>query len=110
LEYNLLKYGEDGEYHFSWVPTGLRIGARFVLVECDDISPNNIHKPAKWSLHKGPVGGNSDPAIKRFHGWRGTTNDIHVSAHGERIVQKIRNLKNGDIAVTVGPDVRSDEK
>lgn len=30
------------------------------------------------------VGGNSNPNIKRFHGWRGTTNDIATYAYGVR--------------------------
>ena len=40
--------------------------------------------------------GNSDNTIKRFHGWRGTTNDIAVYAHGVRVCTKsiIKNYKS----------------
>jgi hypothetical protein len=36
----------------------------------------------------GPDGspGNSDPNILRYHGWRGTTNDWHAEALGQRRV------------------------
>lgn len=33
--------------------------------------------------------GNTDPSVKTFHGWRGTTNDISVYAHGVYSVKSV---------------------
>lgn len=48
--------------------------------------------------------------IRRYRGWRGTTNDVAVYAHGLRRIVAIRQLRrNGCLAVTVGPDLSPDE-
>lgn len=51
------------------------------------------------------VAGNTNPDVKRLHGWRGTTNGTSCYAYGLREIIKIRQLKNGQVAVTVGPDL-----
>ena len=53
------------------------------------------------------ISGNMDATQKRFHGWRGTTNIISITAHGLRQVIKVVN--NGDSQrVTVGKDLHPD--
>lgn len=42
----------------------------------------------RLSEHPNGLGGNMNPNICRFHGWRGTTNDIEVYAYGVREVQE----------------------
>ena len=60
------------------------------------------------------MGGNLDSAIKRYHGWRGTTNDISVHALGCRKILAISDYeydnKQGDYyrTVTVGRDIKPD--
>jgi hypothetical protein len=34
------------------------------------------------------MGGNSDHKIKRYHGWRGTNDDVHIAAKGVRTCLK----------------------
>lgn len=106
----------SGEYpseNWDYIPTAVKIGAEMVLVSRENVSPNNIRsgqiKTEYW-LSVGPVGGNSSPDIKRYHGWRGTTNDRAIYAHGLRKVLKMRELKNGQIAVTVGQDLYPEEQ
>ena len=52
-------------------------------------------------------GGNSDPNQSRYHGWRGTTNDWAVYAHGLRRVLDVR--VTGDrskrVVVVLGRDL-----
>lgn len=100
---------DDDEY--GYMPTCVKIGAELTLVSCRDVSPNNLRsgivKTEYW-LHDGPIGGNSNPDITRYHGWRGTTNDRSVEAHGVHRVLKMRLLKNGSVAVTIGRDLHPD--
>ncbi|HIQ83052.1 MAG TPA: hypothetical protein IAA52_08105 [Candidatus Pullichristensenella stercorigallinarum] len=35
------------------------------------------------------ISGNMDSSIKRFHGWRGTTNDVAQYAHGVRKIIRV---------------------
>ena len=60
-------------------------------------------------LQPAPVGGNSDHAAKRLHGWRGTTNDVCVTAHGWRRVLSVKTYKNGATMVRFSADMRPDE-
>jgi hypothetical protein len=108
-EYNDEKFWTEERWDF--VPTAIKIGAKFVVISIDDVSPNNIRSrkiKTRYELHTGPVGGNSNRKITRYHGWRGTTDDNSVYAHGLRRVLKIRQLKNGQIAVVMGNDILPD--
>jgi hypothetical protein len=102
-------------YEFSyyvWRDTKYRVGA--VVILCSNVSPNAIRNghdnPVFRLVFDCPDGipGNSNRNIKRFHGWRGTNNDVSNYAYGMRKIIKIRTMKNGDIAVTVGPDIMPD--
>ena len=39
--------------------------------------------------------GNLDPSARRFHGWRGTTNNIYVEAHGVYTIKSVERASNG---------------
>ena len=56
--------------------------------------------------------GNSDPNQCRYHGWRGTTNDWAVYAHGLRRVLDVR--VTGDrskrVVVVLGRDLATDKR
>jgi hypothetical protein len=106
-DYNALNFFDELEKteEWKWVRTKYAVGNRAVLGSSTDVSPNAIRAGAKarffLSFDLDGIGGNSDPSIKRTSGWRGTTNDVSVNAHGTVTVRKIRTLKNGDVAVTV---------
>lgn len=87
---------------YIWVQSTLVIGCSRVLV-----GTTTGQDDETFALHNSPAGipGNSDRSITRMHGWRGTTDNRSVYAYGEREVTKIRELKNGAVAVTVGPDL-----
>lgn len=58
------------------------------------------------------MGGNSNHNIKRYHGWRGTTDDNHISAEGVRTCLKaIRKeyLKTVHYLIVFGKDEASDK-
>lgn len=94
------------EDSWDWHDTRYAIGAQAVLVSATDVSPNAIragnsrpHYYLHWDLDGVP--GNSNPHIKSTTGWRGTTGNRCVDAHGVVTIRKIRQLKSGDIAVSV---------
>lgn len=74
-----LQEAHDDHMKLEWVPTRYRLGAECWLVSCDDDSYrlSFVHHDVQ--------------DVKRFHGFRRIT--------------KIRFLKTGDIAVTVGADL-----
>jgi hypothetical protein len=86
-----------------------------ILVSTRDVSAAAMREgrdtPEYWLTVDTPGGvpGNSRPAICRYHGWRGTTDDRELWAYGRRRILRIRTLRSGDVAVTVGPDLAPDE-
>lgn len=72
----------------------------------------------EWFLIRGckdGIGGNLSPDIKRYHGWRGTTNGVSTDAYGLRKVIKASEIKvdkDGDRyqKVTVGKDLTANEE
>ena len=90
---------------YHWSPTRYRMGEEVCLVQPEDVGPNpDQRRPDDWTLRFGPVPGNSDHNITRWHGWRGTTDDTFVTAHGRRRITSIREVR-GRVAITVGPDL-----
>lgn len=49
-------------------------------------------------------GGNMDSGIKRFHGWRGTTNNMRREALGVRAVLSVKRYRNGEYRVLLSED------
>ncbi len=96
----------DKSETWGWHPTRYQVGAQAVLVSSTDVSTNAIRSGKNvphfsLSFDLDGVPGNSNPKIKSTIGWRGTTDDLSVDAHGIVTIRKIHVLKNGDIAVTV---------
>lgn len=88
----------------KWLPTNYRVGMTAVLMSSEDTS--GVGKTQYYLLFCDEgAPGNSNPKIKLFHGWRGTSNNTANYAHGKRKITAIRVLKNGDVAVTVGKDL-----
>ena len=102
-----LRHYTDGA-HIGWGPE-VKIGDEVILVERFDVNRGLT----QWQLRIAPdgIGGNMDGSFKRYHGWRGTTNDISITAHGLRRVIKVRDSDSDyDVyqTVTVGPDLHPD--
>lgn len=57
------------------------------------------------------ISGNMHPFPRRFHGWRGTTNDQMVHAYGQRKVVESRPLTRGHgRRIVLSVDLLPDEK
>lgn len=83
------------------------IGMLTTLVKCtDELSGKH------WYIlcDSDGVGGNMNGSAKRFHGWRGTTNNVSREALGLRRVEKIIECKNGKFWVVLSADLRPDEE
>lgn len=93
----------------AWIEdNNFKVGARALLVSKTNVSINSIRAgeniPSyhlRFDCVNEGLGGNSNQNIKSHTGWMGTTNDVSVSAHGVVKIVKIRELKNGQVAVTV---------
>lgn len=88
----------------TWQPTKYRVGEAGILCSSTNTRTGSKSFRLVFDCLEG-IPGNSNPNITRFHGWRGTYNDISNDAHGLREIIKVRELKNGTIAVTVGRDI-----
>lgn len=86
----------------------LTIGTEYVLVE-----RTNVNTGARWhelrEHHKGGIPGNMDHTIRRYHGWRGTTNDISTDAMGLRRIEAVTKYKNGNVKITLSEDLLPNE-
>lgn len=78
------------------------------------LEKTNVNSGARWFVlipgDNGGVGGNMNPSVKRYHGWRGTTNDISTDACGVHQVEEILQYKNGNVKIKLGPDLKADEQ
>lgn len=90
----------------------LCVGEEVMLIEKYNENTNK----SWWDLRRcDGIGGNIDSNIKKYHGWRGTTNNIGIYAHGLRKVIRASELmqdSDGDYfqKVTVGKDLKPDEE
>ena len=74
---------------------------------------SNILNGAKAYQFKSPetgFGGNMDHSVKRYHGWRGTTDNKHKQALGVREVLSITEQQNGLYRVKLSDDLRPEMK
>lgn len=93
----------DRDYYADRLP---EVGDLITLLERE-----NVRTGARYYRLGPAIGatGNADPSIRRFHGWRGTTNDISVTALGLRRIEKITPCKNGNFWITLSADLKPDE-
>lgn len=90
------------DYHTRFTP---HEGDEAILVCNTDIRTGD----ETWYLYHGEgVPGNMNAAVKRYHGWRGTTANTSVDAFGLRRVEKVARTKDDEIKVTVGRDLHPD--
>lgn len=101
-------YDEDV---YMWHHSRLKVGDEVILIERKREGSDS----GSWScvLHKGEgVEGNMNHNIKRYHGWRGTTDGVAINAHGVRKVIKVESLFDDNLKsmvigqkITVGKDL-----
>ena len=99
-------YGDQSTW--GWVETAYKIGRHAILVERDNIAKRAEKSSYFLSFSTDGIGGNSNRDIKKFHGWRGTTNDVAIYAYGIRKIQSIKICHNGIPHVKVGCDLHPD--
>lgn len=110
----------DPDYPYDWedewgqVKADFQISEQVMLVSTTNVSPNAIREsrdePEFYLIANcdDGIGGNSNPNIKRYHGWRGTTQDISYDAWGLRKITAIIQRKRY-IAVKISDDLLPDE-
>jgi hypothetical protein len=85
------------------------VGQEVILISHEDYSYGNNKEVFTAVLHTGEgIPGNLGNNIKRYHGWRGTTNNIALYAYGLRKITKVEYVDMGSsygYKVTVGKDL-----
>ena len=77
--------------------------------------PNNVHPKHDAIIFKPDNGegwrGNSDPNIKRYHGWRGTTDDWALYGEGVRkcIAAYVTGNRSKTVRFVFGKDLKKDQ-
>ena len=97
------------------------VGKKYFVWTGRYVGPNRDHDEyLRWSnddehnkfLIENGMGGNSNHEIKRFHGWRGTTDDNSVSAEGVRTclaAQRREYQKTVHYKIVFGDDEAADK-
>lgn len=83
------------------------VGDLFTLVQ--EVNNRTGDRWYRLGFSADGVGGNLNPDVREYHGWRGTTNDIARYACGLRRIEKIQMCKNGNAWITVSKDLKPDE-
>jgi hypothetical protein len=102
---------------YAWLRSYYQIGTEVLLVSHTDVSPDALRagktdrQRTDWHLSREVVGipGNCNSSICRLHGWRGTTGDIQVDAHGRRRIVASHTDRHGRAVLVVGRDLCPDE-
>ena len=104
-EYSVRTWAEERERFLPDLPTiyhadgphsarKIRVGDEGTLVEVTSVRPDDMRRGddclrVYFDARPDGVPGNSNGAIQRLHGWRGTTNDSYVDASGWRRIEAI---------------------
>lgn len=81
-EYDAPQMPVVGKRYFVWISEYVGPNRNS---DCDGhLGWNNDDERNERRISEG-MPGNSNPAIKRYHGWRGTNDDISTSADGVRV-------------------------
>ena len=108
-------FGDNSYYLYDEIDLPV-VGRKYFVYMSVYVGPNSCHKECneilKWTseveyINEG-MGGNSNNTIKRFHGWRGTNDDISFHALGVRVCTKanIKDfLKTTHFFIEFGPDL-----
>ena len=92
----------------------LNEGDIVVLVSYEDLMTGEEWWRAIPDYGHHGIPGNLNADICCYHGWRGTTNDVSMHAHGCRKIIKISDEqwdkdRHSYCKITVGPDLKPDE-
>lgn len=89
------------------------VGEKVMLIE----KYNELTGKSNFTVNKSQDGisGNMNSDIKKYHGWRGTFNDVATYAHGLREVVKVGNLEEDNEGyyyqkITVGKDLKPNDE
>lgn len=71
----------------------IKVGDKYILVERTNINTGKTEYKIRKDNGEG-IPGNMDASVKRYHGWRGTTDNISVYAYGLREIERIYYVKD----------------
>lgn len=92
------------------------IGEQYMIASSEYVGPLNGRANNPIIIHKIDngfgFGGNSDPGIKRYHGWRGTSDDWAMHAMGVRRCLKVTTTgtRSKVVRFVFGKDLKPNEE
>lgn len=86
------------------------VGKEYAIAERKNILSGSVSYVFRLIRGDGTdgFGGNLDHNVKRFHGWRGTTNDVSKTALGVFRILSIVEQKNGLSRIKLSEDLHPD--
>jgi hypothetical protein len=85
----------DNEYLVREIFDNTNTGEQRVLLESFNSNSRNPVSSYWLSNSSNPIQGNGNPNLTAYNGWRGTTNNVAVYAHGLREVISVKMLGRG---------------
>lgn len=96
------------EYDAFTKGISLTVGTEYIVTEKTDTTTGTVWHELREPT-PGGIPGNMDASIRRYHGWRGTTNNVSTYALGLRKVEAVTTYKNGSVKVTMSDDLLPNE-
>lgn len=90
------------------------VGELYQILVHEYVGPNRSgDRQPRYSLRpdNGGWGGNSDHTVKRYNGWRGTTDDWSARGHGLRnlVSVTVTGTRSKCVRIVLGPNLRPSE-
>ena len=92
------------------------VGKTYMMATRENVGPNDPGDGPQKLLFDADNGegwpGNSDTAQCRYHGWRGTTDDVYVRACGRRVCEAadVTGSRSRKVRIVFGRDLAEEEE
>ena len=94
----------DYNFHIDYYGIELKTGIPYLVCENRNTIKGTKYYSFNPDISKG-IPGNMDPSVRRYHGWRGTTDNVSRYALGVRKIEKITRFGNGNCRLVLSEDM-----
>ena len=94
----------DAYEHYLDYGEKLFTDTEYIVIEKENVRTGEKSYRLVSDISEG-ISGNMDASEKRYHGWRGTTNDVQSTALGVMRITNMIPLKNGKNRITLSKDL-----
>lgn len=87
---------------YEAISEGYKAGDKVLVLKKEDLNDGSEWYTVSKVFAETGYPGNIDHNEFRFHGWRGTTNNISVTACGVYEIKKVQGLEDYRVKITIG--------